>query len=72
MFEHALTCHEILYQWQWRYPERRKFALHEGDWLIIQKTYDFLKQFLAPTKEIDGDEATLEQVSIFVRVSGSC
>ncbi|THY75153.1 hypothetical protein D6C93_10375, partial [Aureobasidium pullulans] len=41
-----------------------KFALHKEDWLVIQKTYDFLKQFLVLTKETEGDESTLEQVII--------
>ncbi|TIA27533.1 hypothetical protein D6C78_11062 [Aureobasidium pullulans] len=65
MFERALACHETLSEWQWKYPELRKFALHkEEDWLVIQKTYDFLKQFLVLTKETEGDESTLEQVII--------
>ncbi|TIA48505.1 hypothetical protein D6C77_09890 [Aureobasidium pullulans] len=64
MFERALACHETLSEWQWKYPELRKFALHKGDWLVIQKSYDFLKQFLVLTKETEGDGSTLEQVII--------
>lgn len=67
MFERALACHETLSEWQWKYSELRKFALHKEDWLVIQKTYDFLKQFLVLTKETEGDESTLEQVSIAMR-----
>jgi hypothetical protein len=72
MFERALACHETLSEWQWKYPELRKFALHKEDWLVIQNTYDFLKQFLVLTKETEGDQATLEQVRIFLCVSSSC
>jgi hypothetical protein len=67
MFERALACHETLSEWQWKYPELRKFALHKEDWIVIQKTYDFLKQFLVLTKETEGDESTLEQVSVIMR-----
>jgi hypothetical protein len=35
MFERALACHETLSEWQWKYPELRKFALHKEDRLVI-------------------------------------
>lgn len=71
MFARALACHETLSEWQWKYPELRKFALHKEDWLVIQKIYNFLKQFLMLTKETEGDQAILEQVDIFLRIFAS-